>query len=138
MATGEPVASYSSTFINIYQRREAGMLACDCDCCGDGCGWGLEVEADGEHVAVLHLVGLAFEPLQAAACHLRIAAEVDQVVPAADLGAAEAAGEVGGARHLGGAVVMPRRRRREPGRPRRAGLGAARGLPRREERDQAE
>src|SRR3954464_7514467 len=94
MATGEPVASYSSTFINIYQRREAGMLACDCDCCGDGCGWGLEVEADGEHVAVLHLVGLSFEPLQAAACHLRIAAELDQVVPPHHLAADEASRDV--------------------------------------------
>src|SRR3954464_5095480 len=128
MATGEPVASYSSTFINIYQRREAGMLACDCDCCGDGCGWGLEVEADGEPVAVLHLVGLAFEALQAAACHLRIAAELDQVVPAHDLGADEAAGDVG----------MDRRRRLErglalPERP-APGLGLAGG----EERDQPE
>src|SRR3954464_12637778 len=135
MATGEPVASYSSTFINIYQRREAGMLACDCDCCGDGCGWGLEVEADGEHVAVLHLVGLAFEPLQAAACHLRIAAEVDQVVPADDLAGGARAGRVG-AEEARGDVGRGRRRRPERGRPLPGRPAAGLRLARREERDQ--
>ena len=33
----------------------------------------LDVEADGEHVAVLLLVGLAFEPLQAAPRRLGVA-----------------------------------------------------------------
>src|SRR5215210_7162150 len=54
----------------------------------------LDVEADGEHVAVLHLVGLALESLQAAACRLRVPAAVDEVVPPHHLAADESTRDV--------------------------------------------
>src|SRR5215210_2177147 len=55
----------------------------------------LDVEADGEHVAVLHLVGLSFEPLQAASCRLRVPAAVDEIVPPHHLAADEPTRDVG-------------------------------------------
>src|SRR6266571_7803959 len=55
----------------------------------------LDVEPDVEHVAVLHLVGLALEPLQAATRRLRVRAGLDEVVPADHLTADEAASDVG-------------------------------------------
>src|SRR5205085_10141182 len=54
-----------------------------------------DVEADVQDVAVLDLVGLAFEPLEAAAGGLRVRARLDQVVPADDLAADDAARDVG-------------------------------------------
>ena len=61
----------------------------------------LDVEADGEHVTVLHLVGLALEPLQAAPRRLRVALARDEVVPAHHLAADEAARNVGVDRRRG-------------------------------------
>src|SRR5262245_19304826 len=55
----------------------------------------LDVEADGQNVAVVHLVRLALEPLQTAPGRLRVAAALDQVVPAHHLAADEAARDVG-------------------------------------------
>src|SRR5256714_678592 len=55
----------------------------------------LDVEPDVQDVAVLDLVGLAFEPLEAAFRGLRVRAGLDQVVPADDLRADETARDVG-------------------------------------------
>jgi hypothetical protein len=53
------------------------------------------LEADGQHVAVAHLVRLSLEPLKPASRNLRIASRVDQVVPAHDLAADEPSRNVG-------------------------------------------
>ncbi len=88
----------------------------------------LDVEADVDDVAVLDDVRLALEPLQPAAGRLGVRSALEQVVPADDLGADEAARD----------VRVDRLRRVERGlavlqRP-RARLGVADGV----ERDQAE
>src|ERR687887_804824 len=61
----------------------------------------LDVEAHREHVPVLHLVGLALESLQPAPRRFGVALALDEVVPAHDLAADEAARDVGVDRRRG-------------------------------------
>src|SRR5439155_13804187 len=87
-----------------------------------------DVEADVQHVPVLDDVALPLEALETAARRLRMRARLDEVVPAHDLAADEAAGDVGVDRRR-----CVERRLAAPERP-RARLLVAGG----EERDQVE